>query len=341
MLLALSIVSEQGAALGPTAYKVFDERGGSIGRVAGNDWVLPDAQNFVSSRHAIVTARGGVFYLEDKSSNSTFINSADQAVSRSDPQPLCDGDRLFIGDYEIIVQLIPSAPAEIGARTVVGSVAPAGLGTGVSSVPPAGLGTVDPLAALGGDAAPVAAPPMDSATHQQFEDVTRLAVQGLLEVLRVRTQVKNSFRLPTTSIKPVENNPLKFAPTAEDAFHKLFVRRNPGDLDPVEAFREGFDDVTFHQTAVFAGIRAGFNALLAALHPQKLEEVYERKRKRTAVLPLGNNKTKYWEMYCAQFEEIDRDREAHFQLLFGEEFARAYNEHLQKLVADARLRRQR
>ena len=33
MLLALSIVSEQGAALGPTAYKVFDERGGSIGRV--------------------------------------------------------------------------------------------------------------------------------------------------------------------------------------------------------------------------------------------------------------------------------------------------------------------
>jgi predicted component of type VI protein secretion system len=312
MLLALSIVSEQGAALGPTAYKVFDERGGSIGRIAGNDWVLPDAQNFVSSRHAIVTARGGVFYLEDKSSNGTFINSADQAVSRSDPQPLCDGDRLFIGDYEIIVQLIPSAPAAL-----------------------------DPLAALGGDSAPVAAPPMDSATHQQFEDVARLAVQGLLEVLRVRTQVKNSFRLPTTSIKPVENNPLKFAPTAEDAFHKLFVRRNPGDLDPVEAFREGFDDVTFHQTAVLAGIRAGFNALLAALHPQKLEEVYERKRKRTAVLPLGNNKTKYWEMYCAQFEEIDRDREAHFQLLFGEEFARAYNEHLQKLVADARLRRQR
>ena len=341
MLLALSIVSEQGAALGPTAYKVFDERGGSIGRVAGNDWVLPDAQNFVSSRHAIVTARGGVFYLEDKSSNGTFINAADQAVSRSDPQPLCDGDRLFIGDYEIIVQLIPSAPAEIGARTVVGSVAPAGLGAGVSSVPPAGLGTVDPLAALGGDAAPVAAAPMDSATHQQFEDVARLAVQGLLEVLRVRTQVKNSFRLPTTSIKPVENNPLKFAPTAEDAFHKLFVRRNPGDLDPVEAFREGFDDVTFHQTAVLAGIRAGFNALLAALHPQKLEEVYERKRKRTAVLPLGNNKTKYWEMYWAQFEEIDRDREAPFQLLFGEEFARAYNEHLQKLVADARLRRQR
>ena len=327
MLLALSIVSEQGAGLGPTAYKVFDERGGSIGRVPGNDWVLPDAQNFVSSRHALVTASDGVFYLEDKSSNGTFINAADRPVSRSEPQPLSDGDRLFIGDYEIIVQLIPSA---------TGPVAP----PVPAAVPPAGLGTIDPLAALGHDAAPVMAA-ADSATYQQFEDVARLAVQGLLEVLRSRTQVKNSFRLPATSIKPVENNPLKFAPTAEDAFHKLFVRRNPGDLDPLDAFREGFDDVTFHQTAVLAGIRAGFNALLAALHPQKLEEVYERKRKRTAMLPLGNNKTKYWEMYCAQFEEIDRDREAHFQLLFGEEFARAYDEHMQKLVADARLRRQR
>jgi len=55
---------------------------------------------------------------------------------------------------------------------------------------------------------------------------------------------------------------------------------------------------------------------------------------------LGN-KAKYWEMYRAQFEEIDRDREAHFQLLFGEEFALAYNEHLQKLMADARLRKPR
>jgi type VI secretion system protein ImpI len=316
MLLALSVVSEQGATLGPTAYKVFDERGGSIGRIPGNDWVLPDAQNFVSSRHAVVSATGGVFYLEDKSSNGTFINSADQPVSRPAPQALKDGDRLYIGDYEIIVQLIPSAPE---APTVL-----------------KGLNTVDPLAALGDAPAAAAA----AASQEQFESLVRLAVNGLVEVLRSRAQVKNSFRLPTTSVKPIENNPLKFAPTAEDAFHKLFVKRGPGDLDPADAFREGFDDVTSHQTAVLAGIRAGFNAVLGAFHPDKLEELYERKHKRSAVFGLGN-KAKYWEMYREQFEEIERDREAHFQLLFGEAFALAYNEHLQKLTAEARLRRQR
>ena len=45
------------------------------------------------------------------------------------------------------------------------------------------------------------------------------------------------------------------------------------------------------------------------------------------MLGLGN-KAKYWEMYRAQFDEIDRDRESHFRLLFGEQFARAYNARL-------------
>ncbi|MEJ1963378.1 MAG: type VI secretion system-associated FHA domain protein TagH [Gammaproteobacteria bacterium] len=365
MLLALSIVSEQGAALGATAFKVFDERGGCIGRVTGNDWVLPDANNFVSSRHARVSARDGVFFLEDTSSNGTFVNAPDRPVLRGGPQPLCDGDRLYIGDYEIIVQLIPTAPADVAARTpevAAPEAPPSGLG----------LGTVDPLAALGGaapekravsesPAAPATPAPVaqsgagaadilaaagldpsriDPEIQQQLGPLVRLAVQGLVEVLKSRAAVKNSFRLPITSIKPVENNPLKFSTNVDDALQSLFVKRNAGYLSPVEAFQEGFDDVAFHQSAVLAGIRAGVNALLAKLHPQKLEELYERKLKRTALLGLGN-KAKYWEMYRAQFEEIDRDREAHLQLLFGEDFALAYNEHLQKLAADARLRRQR
>src|SRR4029434_9609717 len=103
MLLALRIVSEQGAALGSTAYKVFDERGGSIGRITGNDWVLPDPQHFVSSRHALVRSAGRGVYLADRSSNATFINAPDQLTARGEPQALSDGDRLFIGDYEIIV----------------------------------------------------------------------------------------------------------------------------------------------------------------------------------------------------------------------------------------------
>jgi predicted component of type VI protein secretion system len=207
-----------------------------------------------------VSLADGRFYLEDTSSNGTFLNAPDQAVSRGRPQLLNDGDRLYIGDYEIIVQIIrDEAP-------------PSALG----------LGTVDPLAALADTASvPVA------------------AAQRLLD--------------PTLATS--------------------MAKAPPGAA--------GADELeTMARLAVQAGIRAAFNAMLAKLHPQKLEELYDRKLKRTAVLGLGN-KAKYWEMYRAQFEAIDRDREAHFQLLFGDEFALAYNEHLQKLMAEARLRKQR
>ena len=412
MLLALSIISSQAAALGATAYKVFDQRGGTIGRVAGNDWVLPDPDNFVSSRHANVRWAAGAFYLEDTSSNGTFINAPDKAVSRAAPVRLQDGDRLFIGDFEIIVQLIDTAPAS-APGVGLGTVDPlAALGAGLSApraAPPAAMvhptappapAMVNPAAipaapasaipgagqipdnweATGAHAArgapaptptptptptPAAAPPppvsaqpaaatggaadvltalgldparVDPALQQQLGTILRIAVQGLMEVLKSRAEVKNTFRLPITIIKPVENNPLKFSMNAEDALFNLFVKRNPGYLGPIEAFEEGFQDAAFHQAAVLVGVRAAFNAMLAKFHPTHLEEVYERKVRRTAMLGLGG-RGKFWELYRERFEEIDRDREAHFQLLFGEEFARAYNEHLQKLAADARLRR--
>ncbi len=189
------------------------------------------------------------------------------------------------------------------------------------------------LAAIGLDPSRV-----EPGVQQQLGAILRITVEGLVEILKTRAQVKNSFRMPMTNIKPVENNPLKFSMNAQDAVYNLFVKRNPGYLGPVDAFAEGFQDVEFHQTAVLAGIRAAFNAMIAKFHPDNLEESYERKLKRTAMLGIGS-RSKYWDLYRAQFEEIDRDREAHFQLLFGEEFAKAYNEHLQKLAADARLRR--
>lgn len=393
MLLALSIVSSQAEALGATAYKVFDERGGTIGRVAGNDWVLPDPDNFVSSRHANVRFIAGAFYLEDTSSNGTFINAPDRAVGRAQPVRLQEGDRLYIGDFEIIVQLIEAAPAAapaVSSGLPLATVDPlAALGGGspvqapsIPPSPPAAAPVMPPAAAasaipdnwevtgFGGSGAapapqpmtpatppaPVAASPagggapdllralgldpaqVDPTVQQQLGAILRIAAQGLVDVLKSRAEVKNTFRLPMTIVRPVENNPLKFSMNAEDALYNLFVKRNPGYLGPVDAFEEGFQDVAFHQAAVLAGIRAAFNSMLAKFHPTQLEELYERKVRRTSMLGVGA-RGKYWELYRERFEEIDRDREAHFQLLFGEEFARAYEEHLQKLTAEARRRR--
>jgi type VI secretion system protein len=171
--------------------------------------------------------------------------------------------------------------------------------------------------------------------YQQLGHILRTVVHGLIHVLQSRMEVKSNFRMPVTSIRPVENNPLKFSLNTEDALHNLFVKRNPGYLSPVDAFEEGFQDIAYHQMAMLAGIRAAFNAMLANFHPDHLEVVYERKLRRATFFQLGN-RFRYWGMYRAQFEDIEKNMEAHFQLLFGEEFAKAYNDQLQKLTSSAR-----
>lgn len=500
MLLALSVISQNAAALGANSYKVFDERGGTIGRISGNDWILPDPDKFVSSRHATIHCEHGQFFLQDTSTNGTFLNAPDQPAGREQPLGLTDGDRLFIGEYEILVQLIedaaspePPLPSEPGiaqpqagydpgpappmAAGMAGrhpfdaapgeafgdqpfdtgqgnpafeqigvpadplqddplagfapvqddpfrdpmrapaspppmarSQPPAAGGRGAQiptdyqitgfrtpaapAAPPerpappprAAPGHTPPPMARGAPppaprpppaaaappyarpaAAPraVAQPPsyapsappaadqaggadllvamgldpshVDPAVYEQLGAIVRLVVQGLIDVLQSRAEIKNNFRMPMTSIRPVENNPLKFSMNADDALHNLFVKRNPGYLPPVESFQEAFQDVSFHQLAMLAGVRAAYDAMLAKLHPDRLEEIFERKLKRTTLLNVGKQ-SKFWDLYREQFEDIDRDAEAHFQLLFGEEFAKAYNEQLQRLSAAARAR---
>ena len=75
MSITFRVVGPQAQMLGPASIKVFGSEGGSIGRSADNDWVLPDPERFVSSRHAVIESHGPEFVLTDTSTNGTFINN--------------------------------------------------------------------------------------------------------------------------------------------------------------------------------------------------------------------------------------------------------------------------
>jgi type VI secretion system protein len=101
MALRLTVISEQSAALGERATLILDKAGGTIGRADDNDWVLPDAQRFVSAHHARISYRNGNFIIEDTSTNGLFINDELDPVGRLGPQPLRPGDTLRMGGYRI------------------------------------------------------------------------------------------------------------------------------------------------------------------------------------------------------------------------------------------------
>lgn len=105
MALRLRVVSDHRRQLGPRSAMSFGPGGGTIGRGADHDWVLPDPQRYLSGRHACIRFQNGGYYLEDTSTNGIYVNDAEQPISKRAPHELHDGDLLRFGEYQIIASI--------------------------------------------------------------------------------------------------------------------------------------------------------------------------------------------------------------------------------------------
>jgi len=105
MALRLQIISRHRQGLGERSVKEFGRDGGTIGRSLESDWVLPDGQRYISSRHASIDFRSGSYYIVDTSTNGVYVNDAEQPVGRGNPQRLFPGDRIRFGEYEVAVEI--------------------------------------------------------------------------------------------------------------------------------------------------------------------------------------------------------------------------------------------
>ncbi len=434
MLLALSVISRQSERLGAASYRVFDEHGGSIGRGKQADWAIDDPDLVLSGKHAAIRFVDGRFMLEDTSTNGTGLNRADALVPRGQLVPLGDGDHLYLGDFEILVQIIADAPAAVApayapppvddgddlnfdfsrppppqAAAPVQPVwpipqpaAPVAPSAPAWPIPQSGAPQDDGLSSLFGDAPSAARPPVAPAATAawtpppppayqapayvappppayqpppppmpqpipggagvdlntlfasigidpssvppeiaaQLGSILRISTQGLIDVLKARAEVKNQFRMSLTYIRPVENNPLKFAASPDEALHTLFVKRNPGYVGPVEAFQEAFDDLGRHQLGMLAGMQAAFGAVLQRFNPEMIETAADKTSKNRGMLG-GVLKRSYWDYYKEHFAAIAHDSEATFQQVFGEAFVRAYDDQIRRLEDGAARQRRR
>lgn len=96
------VISEKG---GSQKRLEFDKKEITIGRVQGNDIILPKGN--VSKRHSRVVLKDGKFIIVDlKSTNGTFVNGR----KISSPQVVKSADRIYIGDFTLSVE----TPEEAG-----------------------------------------------------------------------------------------------------------------------------------------------------------------------------------------------------------------------------------
>jgi len=173
---------------------------------------------------------------------------------------------------------------------------------------------------------------------EDFGRILRIVVGGLMDVLRARERIKDEFRMRMTTFKSTDNNPLKFSANVDDALHNLLVKRNSAYMSTAEAFEDAFTDVRNHQMAMLAGVRVAFDATLSEFDPDRLQETFDRQLKKGSLLPTPA-RLRYWGLYRDKFHDMVNDPESNFRELFGDEFARAYEEQLESLKAAAKAER--
>jgi type VI secretion system protein ImpI len=200
-------------------------------------------------------------------------------------------------------------------------------------VPPSAAVVAEPASATPFDIAPTPAavplvtpePPSTDSERAMF----RVVIDGMMEVLRARAELKNSFRLPVTIIQRAQNNPLKFAATADDAIARLLAPPNSAFLSGTAALDDALEDIRHHQMALLAGVRAAFDGLLAQFDPSHFEAEHTPARR-----ALFAGKSRPWDRYREHFDGLMKNPDECFRRLFGEEFARAYEEQLARLAAE-------
>lgn len=151
--------------------------------------------------------------------------------------------------------------------------------------------------------------------------VFREMVNGLMAVLRGRTELKTQLRVETTLITPADNNPLKFFGELDEALKQLLVGDQPGFVDAPSAVREGFADIMNHQMAMTAGLQAALIKLIERFDPQGFAKQYEDG-------VVFQKKAKSWDAYQEAYTKIANEA---LEDCFGKPFAEAYEAQIRKL----------
>ncbi|MEZ5565473.1 MAG: type VI secretion system-associated FHA domain protein TagH [Gammaproteobacteria bacterium] len=157
----------------------------------------------------------------------------------------------------------------------------------------------------------------------------RVMVSGLMELLRDRSHMKDTFRLPQTVMQAAQNNPLKFSPSVDEALRYLLNDRSEGAyLSAEDAVRAGFRDVRQHERALVQAMLQAVQDYIERFDPDELKGRFDKGLKRGGLLASAN-KLKYWELYEESYPALTQRDDGGPPQLFTEEFARAYIQELE------------
>jgi predicted component of type VI protein secretion system len=82
-------------------------------------------------------------------------------------------------------------------------------------------------------------------------------------------------------------------------------------------------------------MRLAFESKLSDLDPNRLQDEFDRQIKKGSLLGVPA-KLRYWDLYREKYSDFAKDAQGAFRSLFGDAFAKAYEEQLDRLQGLAR-----
>lgn len=161
----------------------------------------------------------------------------------------------------------------------------------------------------------------------QLGDALHASLQGVIEVMRCRAEMKNNLRVNQTTFQQRENNPLKFSASVGEAFHNLFNHNASSFMAPRQAISAAFSDISQHEAAIIAGAAGAMRGLLQQLQPALLEQRDFGGSFIDKVNP-AQRYSRYWSLYQALHQELSAEVARTANGGVNDDFIRAYENYL-------------
>jgi type VI secretion system protein ImpI len=158
----------------------------------------------------------------------------------------------------------------------------------------------------------------------QLGAAMRLLVENVRQLLNARLEAKRLARSANqTMIQALDNNPLKFSPSAEDAMRIMFGPPTRSYLDASRAIEQSFADLKTHQLQTYAAMQQALRMLIEDVDPQAIDKETETDRGIASL--VGSRKARLWDVYVTRWQAKTRRQEGGIVDVFMQYFAECYD----------------
>lgn len=161
------------------------------------------------------------------------------------------------------------------------------------------------------------------------------SLQGAIDLLALRSLVKQEVKADVTMVLVRNNNPLKFFPDSQTVLTQMLRKKMPGFMEPLESIDDAWHDLRGHQLGVVAGTRASMQAMMARLEPAQLEAALPAPGLLDKLAPSRRGAA-LWERYAREYGAVAGEAQDQFKTLFGTAFLAAYEQEVERFNEEAR-----